>query len=45
MSAAEYEDRNRMLMSLRDQQRCPSRWFADRLGELDRALDAQLLTR
>jgi hypothetical protein len=44
VDTGEYPERNRVLISLRDEQRYPNDWIAGKIIELQRALDAQLLT-
>jgi hypothetical protein len=41
----EYEARRKVLESLRDRGQYPSAWLADKLTQLNRALDAERLTR
>jgi hypothetical protein len=45
VSPGEYPERLRVLVSLRDEQRYPNDWLADKLVQLDRALVAQILTK
>lgn len=45
MGQGEYEARRKVLESLRDHGRYPSAWLADKLAELNKALDAKRLTK